>query len=44
MEKHAVTLTNLWDRIKGQPKDELFDVVLEVATYSKIYLEKCDEL
>lgn len=34
-EKHSVSLRNLWERVEGKPKDELFDVVLEVAAYAR---------
>jgi hypothetical protein len=27
--KHGVSVRNLWDRQKGTPKEELYDVVLE---------------
>lgn len=27
--KHEVNIRNLWDRNKGEPKEELYDVVLE---------------
>lgn len=27
--KHGISLRNLWDRQKGMPKEELYDVVLE---------------
>jgi hypothetical protein len=28
----------LWERIEGKPKDELFDVILEVAAYARQHL------
>lgn len=27
--KHLVSVRNLWNRQKGEPKEELYDVVLE---------------
>ncbi|EGR30252.1 hypothetical protein IMG5_136840 [Ichthyophthirius multifiliis] len=37
--KHNVSVRNLWDRINGKPKDQLFDVILEVAAYAKQSLD-----
>ena len=42
--KHNVSVRNLWDRVLGKPKDELFDVVLEVASYAKQSLDASREL
>lgn len=28
-EKHLVNIKNLWERVDGTPKDELYDVILE---------------
>lgn len=28
-------MRNLWDRIKGKPKEELYDAILEVAAFSR---------
>jgi len=39
MRKHNVSVRNLWNRIDGKPKDELFDVILEVAAHAKKHLE-----
>ena len=36
--KHNVTIRNLWERVEGKPRDELFDVVLEVAAYAREHL------
>jgi len=41
--KHNVSVRNLWDRVLGKPKDELFDVVLEVASYAKQSLDASRE-
>lgn len=27
--KHSVSVRNLWDRVNGRPKEELYDVILE---------------
>lgn len=37
--KYNVSVRNLWNRVEGKPKDELFDVVLEVAAYAKKSLD-----
>lgn len=29
--KHGVSLRNMWDRQKGTPKEEIYDVVLEYS-------------
>jgi hypothetical protein len=36
--KHNVTIRNLWERVEGKPRDELFDVVLEVAAFARQHL------
>ena len=36
--KHNINVRNLWERIEGKPKDELFDVILEVAAYARLHL------
>ena len=33
--KHSITMQNLWDRINGKPREELFDLVLEVAAFAR---------
>jgi NADH dehydrogenase [ubiquinone] 1 alpha subcomplex assembly factor 6 len=38
--KHNVTVRTLWSRHDGKPKEELFDLVLEVAAYSREMLIK----
>ncbi|KAL4470689.1 hypothetical protein ABPG72_001800 [Tetrahymena utriculariae] len=38
--KYNVSVRNLWDRVEGKPKDQLFDVVLEVASYAKKSLDE----
>ncbi|KRX03566.1 Terpenoid synthase [Pseudocohnilembus persalinus] len=43
LRKHNVSVRNLWDRIEGKPKDELFDVVLEVAAFAKKCLEEAKQ-
>lgn len=40
LRKNNVSVRTLWDRVEGRPKDELFDVVLEVAAYSKKCLDE----
>ena len=39
MEKHNVSLRNLWDRVYGKPNEDLFDVVLEVSAYARMHLK-----
>jgi NADH dehydrogenase [ubiquinone] 1 alpha subcomplex assembly factor 6 len=40
MRKYNVSVRNLWDRIEGKPKDDLFDVILEVAAFAKKCLDE----
>lgn len=42
--KHNISVKTLWDRRNGKPKDELFDVVLEVAAYARESLIKSKQL
>lgn len=40
LRKHNINVRNLWNRVEGKPKDELYDVVLEVAAFSKKCLDE----
>lgn len=42
--KHSVFIRNLWNRQYGTPKEELYDVVLEVASYARENLIRAIEL
>jgi ribonucleotide monophosphatase NagD (HAD superfamily) len=33
--KYNLTQKNIWDRVYGKPSEELFDAVLEIASYAK---------
>jgi len=43
LRKHNVSVRNLWNRVEGKPKEELFDVILEVASHAKKHLEVAKE-
>jgi NADH dehydrogenase [ubiquinone] 1 alpha subcomplex assembly factor 6 len=38
LDKHNLTLRNMWDRVYGKANEDLFDVVLEVAAYAREHL------
>ena len=40
MRKYNVNVRNLWDRVEGKPKDDLFDVILEVSAFAKKCLDE----
>lgn len=40
MRKYSVNVRNLWDRVEGKPKDDLFDVILEVTAFAKKCLDE----
>jgi len=44
LRKHNVNVRNLWNRVEGSPKEELFDVVLEIAAHAKMHLEKAQSM
>ncbi|CAD8050868.1 unnamed protein product [Paramecium sonneborni] len=38
--KHSINVRSLWDRIRGEPKEELYDAVLEVAAFARTQMIK----
>jgi NADH dehydrogenase [ubiquinone] 1 alpha subcomplex assembly factor 6 len=42
--KHSVTIRNLWDRARGEPKNNFYDVVLEVAAMARQNLKLLQKL
>jgi len=42
-ERHNVNVRNLWERIKGKPREELQDVVLELSSLARRYLKEANQ-
>lgn len=44
MEKHSVSIGNMWDRVYGKANENLFDVVLEVSAYAREHINRAKEI
>lgn len=42
-ERHNVNVRNIWERINGKPREELQDVVLELAALARRYLTEASK-